>query len=211
MAETSCLDVVKGALRKLGVLASGREPRAVDRDDVFQSLKGMYRQWVNNGTLGRMQDVVPVADFTVCSAVRILRTAETASLSITLPETVSRPVFWRDYGIWGLCDCSDSRNITTPRDGMPVSISDAVIGETYDFIYDGQIKRWEGIDGLELADRAPLAWRDPQGLMAALAMQIADEFSAQPGLSTSMQAANFMSALTCRYSTPAEAQPGIFM
>lgn len=208
----SCLDIVKGALRKLGVLASGREPRAVDRDDVFQALKGMYRQWINAGAFGRLQDVVPVSDYTACGSVRIYRASDQAELAITLPETVRRQDYWCDYRIYGSCWWPDTRrDVTTPRDCTVVTVSDAVAGQTFDFIYDGQLKLWQGLYDLALEDRAPLAHRDPQGLMAMLALQVADDFSAQVGPGTSRLAGNFQSALVTRFSMPAEAQPGIFM
>lgn len=212
MADTySCLDIVKGALRKLGVLASGREPRAVDRDDTFEALKGMYRQMVNNGTLGRLCDVVPTSDYTAHPNERIYRSSDTAELSITLPELVNKWEFWAGYNIFGLYPTEpEGRNLTTPRDCSVVTISDAVVGSTYDFIYDGQLKRWEGIYALEIEDRAPLAWRDPQGLMASLAVQVADEFGAQVGPSANYQARSFMTSLTSRYSTPIRQQPGVY-
>lgn len=213
MAAVSNLDVVNGALRKLGVLASGREARTVDRDDTFEALKGMYRQLINNGAFGRLQDVVPTADYTACGSVRIYRPSDQAELSITLPETINRQDFWCDYRIYGSCWCPDNavrRDVTTPRDCTVVTISDAVIGETYDFIYDGHTKVWQGLYDLALEDTAPLAFRDPQGLMAYLAWQIVDDFSAQVGQSTLKQAQNFQSALTTRFSMPRQATPGVY-
>lgn len=214
MAAVSNLDVVKGALRKLGVLASAREPRATDRDDTFEALKGMYRQLINNGAFGRLHDVLPTTDYTACGSVRIYRPTDQAELSITLPETINRQDFWCDYRIYGSCWCPDNavrRDVTTPRDCTVVTISDAVIGETYDFIYDGQTKTWQGLYDLELGDAAPLSFRDPQGLMAYLAWQVADDFSAQVGQSTLKLAQNFQSALTTRFSMPVGNQSGIFM
>lgn len=213
MAAVSNLDVVNGALRKLGVLASGREARPVDRDDTFEALKGMYRQLINNGAFGRLQDVVPTADYTACGSVRIYRPSDQAELSITLPEVINRQDFWCDYRIYGSCWCPDNavrRGVTTPRDCTVVTISDAVIGETYDFIYDGHTKVWQGLYDLALGDTAPLAFRDPQGLMAYLAWQIADDFSAQIGQSTLKLAQNFQSALTTRFSMPRVQGHGIF-
>ena len=204
----SCLDIVKGALRKVGVLASGREPRAADRDDVFQSLKSLYRQWINSGAFGRLCDVTPLTDYMASPNQRIFRNQADA-IQITLPEMVRNWNFWKDYRINGIYPnepviypLNSLSDATTPRDCSVITITDAFIGQTYDFIYDGQTKQWQGLYNLALEDPAPLAWRDHQGLMAALAVQIADEFSAQIGQSTAMRASSFITALTHRYSAP---------
>lgn len=214
MALVSVNDVVKGALRKLGVLASGREARPVDRDDTMEALKGLYRQLINGGAFGRLADVVPVADYTTCGNVRVFRGSDVSELAITLPETVNNCNYWCDQRIYGSCWCPDNvirRDVTTPRDCTVVSISDAVTGETYDFIYDGQIKTWQGLYDLTLEDRAPLAQRDPQGLMALLALQIGDDFGAQVGPTTARLAGNFSQSLATRLSMPRVQTAGVFM
>lgn len=211
---TSCLDIVKGALRKLGVLASGREPRTVDRDDTFEALKGLYRQLITAGAFGRLSDVVPTADYTACGNVRVFRSSDATDFAITLPETVARQDYWCDHRIYGSCWCPDNvvrRDVTTPRDCAVVVINDATTGGAFDFIYDGQIKVWQGLYDLEIADRAPLAFRDPQGLMALLALQIGDDFGAQVGPTTARLAQNFQSALVTRFSAPRERSYGVYM
>ncbi len=83
----NCRLTVNSALRKLGVLAAGREARSVDLDDGFDALKGMYRQLITNGAFGKLRDVIPVADYTACGNERIFRNTEDV-VSITLPETI---------------------------------------------------------------------------------------------------------------------------
>lgn len=210
--SVSCLDIVKGALRKLGVLASGREPRGVDRDDTFEALKGLYRQLINGGAFGRLNDVVPVADYTACGNVRIFRNGADA-IAITLPETVNRQDYWCDQRVYGSCWCPDTtlrRDVTTPRDCTVVTITDAGIGATYDFIYDGQLKIWQGLYDLKLEDRAPLAQRDPQGLMALLALQLADDFGTAVGPTTQRLAGIFSQSLATRFSAPRVSTPGVY-
>jgi len=212
MAAASCNDVVKGALRKLGVLASGREPRPVDRDDTFEALKGLYRQLITSGAFGRLTDVVPVVDYTACGNVRVFRNTDDA-IAITLPETVNRQDYWCDHRIYGSCwrpDTTLRRDVTTPRDCTVVTITDALVGETYDFIYDGHTKTWQGLYDLSLENAAPLAFRDPQGLMALLAAQIGDDFGAQIGPTTLRLAQNFQSALVTRFSMPRETVAGVY-
>lgn len=209
----SNIDVVKGALRKLGVLASGRTPRDTDRDDTFAALQGIYRQLITNGAFGRLRDVVPTTDFTAVGNVRIFRPADAAAISITLPETVNRQDYWCDHRIYGSCWCPDNtvrRDVTPPRDCSVVTISDGLTGNTYDFIYDGHTKLWQGIYDMELTDPAPLSFRDPQGLMAYLAWQVADDFSAPVGQSTLKLAQNFQSGLVTRFSMPSEQVAGVY-
>ena len=219
MVAVSCNDVVKGALRKLGVLASGREPRTVDRDDTFEALKGLYRQLITNGAFGRLRDVIPIADYTAYGNERIFRN-QSATLAITLPETVRNWDFWGPYYVYGGIYPNEyappatnavTRDIRTPRDCSVVVIIDAFTSGTYDFIYDGQTKQWQGLYDLSLSDPAPLAFRDPQGLMSLLAVNLGDDFGPQIGAGTARLAQNFMTGLTSRFSMSIEASPGIFM
>jgi hypothetical protein len=204
---TSCLSVVNSALRKVGVLASGREARAVDRDDTFEHLKNLYRMLITAGTFGRLRDVIPLADYTAYGNERIFRNSD-ATLAITLPETVRNYTFWNPYSIFGIYpvepvpSVATNRDVTTPRDCSVVTIIDAFIPGTFDFIYDGQTKTWQGLYDLSLTDEAPLSFRDPQGLSAMLAMSIVDEFSGALGPMTVEQAKMFRSGLTSRFSNP---------
>jgi hypothetical protein len=91
-----------------------------------------------------------------------------------------------------------------------VVISDAFSGETVEYVYDGSQRLWQAINALALDDNAPLSVRDPEGLKACLAMQLADEFGAEAGPSTQRQAAIFQTGLTHRYSSPREAVSGVY-
>lgn len=203
----NCREVANGALRKIGVLAAGREARSADLNDTFKALKGLYRQLVTNGAFGRLDDVIPVADFTAFENQRIFRNTEDV-VSITLPETVRNPDFWGAYWIFGrypyepVPPATNAVNldVRTPRDCAVVTIIDKFSGLVSDFIYDGQQKSWTGIYALTLDDEAPLSFRDPQGLQALLAAQISDEYGRELGGATQRMAGNFQSALTNRFS-----------
>ena len=169
----------------MGTLASGREARTVDRDDAFTALAAMYRSWINSGAFGRLSDVTPTADYVAGENQRIFRNSS-ATLEITLPETVD-----------------DDSHQVTPLDCSVIVINDAFTGGVYEFIYDGQNKKWQSLYDLVITDEAPLSRRDEQGLAACLAETMADEFSGNIGPFTMRQAAAFRTALTHRYSTPA--------
>jgi hypothetical protein len=93
----TCRDTVSGALRKIGRLGAGREPRPADQADGLAALQGLYRQWINGGAFGRLSDVVPTgATYTARENERIFRNSS-ATLTIDLPETVDAAPNPRSY------------------------------------------------------------------------------------------------------------------
>jgi hypothetical protein len=52
----TCRTVVSLALRKLGVLGSGREPRLADQTDAFEGLQSLYRTLITTGAFRRLDD-----------------------------------------------------------------------------------------------------------------------------------------------------------
>lgn len=203
----NCRTICNGALRKIGVLAAGREARPVDLNDTFDALKGLYAQLITNGAFGRLADVIPVDDYTASENERIFRNSEDV-VSITLPETLLNWEYWGAWWIFGrypyepVPPATNAVNldVRTPRDCAVISIIDKFSGLVSDFIYDGQLKSWIGISALTLDDEAPLSQRDPQGLQALLAAQISDEYGREVGGATQRLAGNFQSALTNRFS-----------
>jgi len=200
--------ITNGALRKIGKLAGGREPRTQDASDALEALRGLYRQLINSGAFGRLRDVVPTgSSYTAGENERIFRNSD-VTLSIDLPELVRRddpcrplpydeePIYYPD----GVVDNA----MRPPRDCSVVVISDAFTAQTAHYIYDGQQRLWTPLDGLTLDSTAPLADRDPEGLKSLLAMQIVDEFGGQLGEVTARQAMNFQTTLITRFSSPAQ-------
>ena len=57
----SCRHVINGALRKLGRLGGGREPRTADAADALAALQGLYLSWIASGAFGRLRDVIAEA------------------------------------------------------------------------------------------------------------------------------------------------------
>lgn len=201
---TSCRDIVNGALRKLGKLGAGREPRLADSTDALEALRGLYRQLITSGAFGRLQDVIPTgAEYTAGENQRIFRNSD-VTLEINLPETVPNwyPCGPRPYDE----ECATyvanptDRNVRPPRDCSIVSVVDAFTAQTVTYLYDGQQKLWIGLDDLALTDEAPLGYRDPEGLKAALAMSIVDEFGGQIGQATARLAGMFLTGLVTRSS-----------
>lgn len=198
-------DITNGALRKIGKLAGGREPRTQDASDALEALRGLYRQLINSGAFGRLRDVVPTGEeYTAGENERVFRNSD-ATLEITLPELVRRddpcrPLPYDEEEAYYPNGVTDNA-MRPPRDCSIVVISDAFTGQTVHYIYDGQQKLWTPLDGLTLDSTAPLAERDPEGLKALLATQIVDEFGGQLGEMTMRQAMNFQTALITRFSS----------
>lgn len=214
-------DTISGALRKIGVLAAGRQPRTADQADTLATLQGMYRQWISNGTFGRLRDVVPLTSYIASPNERVYRNSY-AVTTITLPELV-RGVWWvwdpsRGPGLYQQEQTAYPINgvgavrydVTTPRDASIIVINDSPSKTTAEFVYDGHIKEWRSIAGLTLADEAPFSYRDPKGLESVLALQIVDEFAGQVGQMTVGMARQFMSSLNMRYSSPAVGVVGVY-
>lgn len=188
-----CRGIVSGALRKCGVLAAGREARAADLNDTFDALKNLYLQLVNQGSFGRLSDVVPISDYAAGENQRIFRNTEAVE-TITFPELVT----------------TDDGDLP-PLDLSVIVIVDAFsqMGGTY--LYDVVTRLWTSVSDLTLDSEAPLSSRDAQGLMALLATQIVDEYGNQLGAATIRQAGSFQSSLTSRFSNPEIETAGIYM
>lgn len=203
----NCRETCNGALRKIGVLAAGREARAADLNDTFDALKGLYRQLITNGAFGRLRDVIPIENYIAFENERIFRNTEDV-VSVTLPQTLRNWQFWGAYWIYGIYPVEPvppatnaiNIDVRTPRDCAVVSVINSLDGLVMDFIYDGHTKNWQGIYDLTLDTEAPLSFRDPQGLQALLAAQVSDEYGREIGGATQRLAGNFQSGLTNRFS-----------
>lgn len=202
----SARDIVNGALRKIGKLAGGREPRAQDSSDALEVLRGLYSQLINSGAFGRLRDVVPTgASYMAGENERIFRNSDVTQ-SIDLPQLVQRDHFGPlPYDMEPVSYPSgDIDNaVRPPRDCAVVAISDAFTGITAEYLYDAQRRTWVALLDLGLADPAPLADRDAEGLKCMLAEQLADEFGGTLGEMTVRGAQHFRAALMMRYSSPA--------
>jgi hypothetical protein len=185
------------------------------------TLQGIYRQWISNGTFGRLRDVVPLTSYVASPNERVYRNSF-AVTSITLPELVTG-VWWtwnpsRGEGLYQQEQTAYPINgigavrydATTPRDASVVVVNDSPSKTTQEFIYDGHIKEWRSIAGLALADEAPFSQRDPKGLESVLALQVVDEFAGQAGQATVAMARQFMAALNNRYSSPSVGVAGVY-
>lgn len=205
----TCRLVVNTALRKLGVLAAGREPRLADQTDALAALQGLYGAWVAAGAFGRLRDVVPITSpYRACGGEHVLRDSADI-MEVELPDLVGRDWFW-DYG-WLRCCCYYNPNVP-PRDGLVVRITDRIGGETRTWIYEGASKEWQRIEDLQLDDQAPRSTADMLGLSSCLAMEIADTYGDAGVITqvTAQQAARYKAAMTQRFGVERQPVPGVY-
>lgn len=226
----TCRHIVNSALRKIGRLAAGREPRVADQTDALAALQGLYGSWIASGAFGRMNDVVPTGTvYTASGNERIYRTSP-ATLSVELPAFVSNETY-NDYGrartgYYGtkITITQDGANVIVdvqasqpvgcvqpPRDGSAVIITDEGAGISAMWLYDGTTKRWDRVDSLQLDSEAPRSAADPEGLAATVAAEIADEFGAEVGPATIRQMNRYQAAMTHRYGMRREAAAGVYI
>jgi hypothetical protein len=196
MAST-CQDIATRALRKLGVLRAGAEPKAADAASALASLTSYYMECVTGGAFGRVVNIPLSTAGTVTAGgnqhINILvDDAVTVDLPSTLP--VWHWVTWmpcRDYG-WGLnvpLGGSDGNNV--PPDKSVVMVTDKYTPATRaTYVYDGTVQLWMRIDNLILTNEAPLSARNSDGLAALLAVRMADEFGDSALSPLTLQAAN---------------------
>lgn len=202
----TCRLIVNKALRKIGRLGAGREPRVADQTDALAALQGLYGSWVTAGAFGRLEDVIPLADCVAGENQRIIRNASV--ITVTLPEFVPGYCDPRPYGRERIN--GDDRSARPPRDGAVIQLKDTNGGQVETHIYDGTLRGWARVDRLQLDDEAPRSAADPEGLSAALALELADDFGAEIGPTTTGQARRYIGAMTHSFSTPRATARGAY-
>lgn len=171
----TCRDVVARALRMSGVIPRGEEPEAAELRDGLIVLQSIYSTWLAGGMFGRLKDVYSEDDYDAGEGERI--TVDDAT--ITIPTTF---------------DDADGGS-RAPREYATIVVVTST-GETQYLFSGGQ---WVDLGNLEAGDNAPLANLGANGLAACLAVAYADEFGAQVGPGTVLQARNFKTALSYKF------------
>lgn len=208
----TCRHVINGALRKLGRLGGGREPRTADSTDALAALQGLYLSWIASGAFGRLHDIVATADITAAENVRIIR--DETVVTVTLPELV--PAYCDiPYGTWpywpNVVQNGTDFASRPPRDGSVIQIKDTVGGQVASYLYDGTLREWVQIEMLQMDNEAPRSVTDPEGLSATLAMELADTFGAEIGPTILRQAGRYTTAMVNNPSAPRREAAGVYM
>lgn len=169
-------DLIKAGMRKAGVLASGRDPKAAELADGLDVVQGLYDGWATNGMFGCLTEIIATEDYEAREGERVR--ADTG-VTVTLPTTIT--------------ECGEDR---TPYDlAMIVVVQD---GASQVSIYDAFAGAWVRLDGLTVDTVPPLMRRDRDGLSCCVAVAYVDEFGGNIGASTANKAASFRVSLSMR-------------
>lgn len=154
-------DIIRRALRLLGVVARGQEPTGADAADGLEHLQSLILDLPGLLNNGRWREVSTSVTYTAHESDRV-----TASGAIT----VSLPLI--------ITDCGCSR---PPRDMARVQILGAVTGAGL-WIYSATKGAWGRADALTLTSEIPFGSEDEIGLAATLAVNMAAEYGAEAEL-----------------------------
>lgn len=177
----TCREIIKRAMRRLQLVASGREPKAAEATDGLTALQDLYTTLIAAGSLGSLSPLEISADYTALEWQRITNTSG-SPVTITLPESIE--------------DGDAEGGYRAPRDRAVVLIAGA---SPATWIYDAGLGAWVQIEALTLNSEAPLSTYMAGGLSAQLAVYIADEYGQQAPVATALAARSFMTAITGRH------------
>jgi len=205
--------IVKGALKKLGVLAIGREPTAAEAQDALEILQGLYRELVGQGVFGRLVDVLITTDtYNAREQERVVLNSSVSGASVTLPVEITQSLLsappyydaawfdpyatdW-DYGHGGVTAEPLPR---PPRDGACIVVTDVNSSFEKYYLYDANRAYWVLLDDLTLDSVAPLSGRYQNGLMAMLGLRMAAPFGVEPSPVLQGECNTFRYALSTKF------------
>lgn len=174
----TCRDIVTRALHMARIVDREDDPTAAELRDGMTALQSLYDQWLTGGMFGRLTDIYDTGTYEASEGQRVyLDTGGT----LTLPTLID-----------------DDRK---PRDLVAIE-SFVAGGSRSAYIWDRTA--WVQVNGLSEDDPAPLSARGVNGLAACLAMLYADEFGAEVGPGTVLQARNFKTALSFKFGSERE-------
>lgn len=195
---TTNRDTIKRALRKLGALASGAEPKAQAADDAMGVLASMFLEWVDTGLFGSLVNVTVTADATALPGQRVYAAT---GVTITLPTPFTPPYsdqgseagFIWDYG-WPRYlpynPLQDGSIIIVCHEGGAQDIN----------VFKSASSSWIKISPEGLNDDFPFSEGWVNGVAAMLALRLAPEYGEEPSSLVVREAQNAQVAMTHRYA-----------
>lgn len=147
------LDLIKRALRQIGVVPAGQEPDSDQSADALIVLQGLYDHLAATQAFGPLTNVLTSGAYTAGENERI-----TGASSVTLPTTITDP--------W-------NAEVRSPKDRSIVVVAGAT---PVTHLYDADLASWVEIRALTLTDEAPLSSRFSEGLAAMVAVMSASDY-----------------------------------
>lgn len=172
----TCADVIKRALRRLNDIDASEDPPAEDMAVAMEALQGIFDRKVTEIS-GRLEDVYVTSDYTAGENQRLRRSG---AQTITYPPRITR----------------EQRD---PYDGTLIIVTGSARESR---IYDADSGAWVVLSGLTQTDECPLAQRDPGGMSAAVAAEIADMFGRPLTPMTAREAARGRMMISARIGGP---------
>lgn len=168
-------DLIKRALRMLGVIDAGREPEAAEAADALTVLQSLLLGLPGSA---HWTDVETDENYTAGENERI-RVTTASAVTITLPTTIESD------STRALC-CNQNVTICggyserAPKDGARVQITTISGGATSEVThrYRADLGEWKQVSGLGLTDEVPINADLQDDLAAVLALRIAPEYPA---------------------------------
>lgn len=181
------LEIIGGAIVELGAedaeaALSGSLP-AWEADRGLKVLQAMFREAVDKGVFGRVEEVLATENLEAEEQQRVY----SAGYTITLPTTI---------------EDADTGEDRRPRDMAMIQVVNASTDPQIS-IYDANVAGWVRIDNLTLSlDPCPFSGRNRHGLECALAARLAGTFQRPVPPSAKAFSAGLGSVLTNRFSAP---------
>lgn len=174
------LDIIKRAMKKIHVLASGGEPTSAQAADGMAALQSLIVELISSGSLGRLNDVLAASNYTAYEWDRV---HASSGVVVTLPTTITNE---RDsepppFG------SSNSVTARAPYDRAPIVVINSSGVPTYS-VYNSYKSAWVTINGLTQQGTFPFPVQLENGFAALLAEYLADEFDSELGAETKRQA-----------------------
>jgi hypothetical protein len=184
MLMVTCDRIINRALQKCHAIDGGGTPDGVESSDALETLQSMVSEWFFGGKFGRWIEVREDDAYTAEEGESVGNTTD-SSITITLPEEVD--------------DDTEEDGVRRPRDLTPVR----VVGDPPAcYLYNASYGAWVRCSSLALSDNAPLSDRSADGLAAALAVRLAEEFALQPRPGALVAATRFNALISHKLDRP---------
>lgn len=156
---STCNDIVRRALRALGVVAAGKAPAGSDAESGMEYLQSLVLDLPGLLKNGRWCEIAVSGAYTAREGDRCMVTSPGV---VTLPASVS---------------CGQGAR--PPQDLARVQILGAGATNAGLWIYSATKAAWSQVDALEITDDSPFGSEDDEGLAFMLAVNMAGEYGGE--------------------------------
>lgn len=199
----TCLQILTGAARKLGVLAIGRNLTSAQSESGMEILQSLYLELVGQGVFGKLIDSY-ITDTTYTAHENERVVCSSVVTTVSLPTTIDEEWCPNQGYIGGDSDygwASGGGNTypRAPRDNAIIQVARTNLNSALTYIYDAPRATWASIDSLVVGSTAPLSERYGEALKSLMAEKWATDFGITPPPTLAGQVASAKSLLSHRY------------